>query len=67
VTDSNSYLKPYEQRDHSWNDNQYDVADEVAWLGNTKTLHADYLENLDPTAEYHLTGGRTGVAETDDE
>ena len=67
VTDSNSYLKPYEQRDHSWNDYQYDVADEVAWLGNTKTLHADYLENLDPTAEYHLTGGRTGVAETDDE
>ena len=63
VTNSSSYIKPYEVRDHSWSDNQYEAADEVAWLGNTNTLHADYLENLQPTAEYHLVGGRTGVAE----
>lgn len=67
VTDSSSYISPYDQRDHSWNDKQYDVADEEAWLENTKTLHADYLENLQPTAEYHLVGGRTGVPETEDE
>jgi len=35
-------------------------------LDNTKTLHADYLENLDPSAEYHLREGRTGVAAEDE-
>ena len=67
VKDSNSYISPYEQREHSWSDKQYDVADEEAWLGTTKTLNEDYLENLQPTAEYHLVGGRTGVPEEDDE
>jgi len=41
------------------------MSDEVKWLDTTKTLHSDYLENLLPTAEYHLQGGRTGEPEED--
>ena len=66
VADSASYLKPYEQRDHSWNDAEYNQSDEVKFLDNTKTLHADYLENLATAAEYHLREGRTGVAAEDE-
>ena len=66
VADSASYLKPYEQRDHSWNDAQYNQSDEVKFLDHTKTLNADYLENLAPAAEYHLREGRTGVAAADE-
>ena len=62
VVDSHSYISPYEQRDHSWNDKQYDVSDEVKYLDNTKELAADHLENLQPNAEHHLVDGRTGVA-----
>lgn len=61
VADSASYLKPYSQRDHSWNDAQYNQSDEVKFYDQTKTLNADYLENLAPAAEYHLREGRTGV------
>ena len=64
--DSHSYLKPYDQRDHAFSDAQYNQSDEVKFLDNTKTLHADYLENLDPSAEYHLREGRTGVAAEDE-
>jgi hypothetical protein len=46
VKDSHSYISPYSQRDHSWNDAQHDVSDEVKWVDNTKTLHADYVEQL---------------------
>ena len=66
VADSASYLKPYNQRDHSWNDAEYNQSDEVKFLDNTKTLNADYLENLAPAAEYHLREGRTGVAAEDE-
>ena len=61
VEDSHSYISPYEQRDHSWNDAQYNQSDEVKFLDKTKTLNADYLENLADDAEFHLDGGRTGV------
>ena len=64
--DSHSYISPYDQRDHSWSDKQYDVADEVKFFDNTKTLAADYLENTLPTAEYHLREGRAGVAAADE-
>merc|ERR1711990_314166 len=66
VADSHSYIKPYDQRDHSWNDAEYNQSDEVKFLDNTKTLDADYLENLAPAAEYHLREGRTGVAPEDE-
>ena len=66
VADSASYLKPYDQRDHSWNDAEYNQSDEVKFLDNTKTLSADYLENLAPAAEYHLREGRTGVDPADE-
>ena len=63
VEDSHSYISPYDQRDHSWNDAEYNQSDEVKFLDKTKTLNADYLENLADDAEYHLDGGRTGVPE----
>ena len=66
IADSASYLKPYDQRDHSWNDAEYNQSDEVKFLDNTKTLNADYLENLATAAEYHLREGRTGVAAEDE-
>ena len=66
VADSASYIKPYEQRDHSWNDAEYNQSDEVKFLDNTKTLNADYLENLATAAEYHLREGRTGVDPADE-
>ena len=66
VADSASYIKPYSQRDHSWNDAEYNQSDEVKFLDNTKTLNADYLENLATAAEYHLREGRTGVAAEDE-
>ena len=66
VADSASYIKPYDQRDHSWNDAEYNQSDEVKFLDNTKTLDADYLENLATAAEYHLREGRTGVAAEDE-
>ena len=66
IADSASYLKPYSQRDHSWNDAEYNQSDEVKFLDNTKTLSADYLENLATAAEYHLREGRTGVAAEDE-
>ena len=64
VKDSHSYISPYSQRDHSWNDAQHDASDEVKWVANTKTLHADYVDQLDPSAEHHLIDGRTGVQST---
>jgi hypothetical protein len=29
VRDSHSYILPYDQREHAWNDDQYDRSDEV--------------------------------------
>ena len=66
VADSHSYISPYDQRDHSWNDAQYNQSDEVKFFDNTKTLNADYLENTLTTAEYHLREGRAGVAAADE-
>ena len=66
VEDSHSYISPYDQRDHSWNDAQYNQSDEVKFLDKTSTLNADYLENLKPEAEYHLREGRTGVPAADE-
>jgi hypothetical protein len=61
VKDSHSYINPYTHSDHAWSQDQHDVSDEVQWVDGTKTLHADYIENLDPSAEHHLIDGRTGV------
>ena len=61
VKDSHSYIEPYNQRDHAFSHNQYDTSDEVQWVANTRTLHSDYVDQLDPSAEYHLKDGRTGV------
>jgi hypothetical protein len=61
VKDSHSYINPYTHSDHAWSNDQHDVSDEVKWVDHTKTLHADYIENLDPSAEHHLIDGRTGV------
>jgi len=66
VADSHSYISPYDQRDHSWNDAEYNQSDEVKYFDNTKTLAADYLENTLTTAEYHLREGRAGVHADDD-
>ena len=63
VADSHSYISPYDQRDHSWNDAEYNQSDEVKFLDKTKTLNEDYLENLADDSEYHLDGGRTGVVD----
>jgi hypothetical protein len=64
--DSHSYISPYEQRDHSWNDAQYNQSDELKFVDNTKTLNADYVEQLETTAEHHLREGRSGVAAEDE-
>ena len=67
VPDSHSYFKDSDldektrQRNDAWNDAQYNQSDEVKFLDKTKTLNADYLENLQPAAEYHLREGRTGT------
>ena len=66
VSDSHSYLNTHDQRVDAWNDAQYNQSDEVKFLDKTKTLNADYLENLDPASEYHLREGRTGVAAEDE-
>ena len=63
ASDSASYISPYDQRDHSWNDAEYNQSDEVKFLDKTKTLNEDYLENLADDAEMHLDGGRTGVVD----
>ena len=44
VKDSHSYISPYTQRDHAWNDAQHDVSDEVKWSKETNTTAADHLD-----------------------
>lgn len=48
VADSTSYISPYSQRDHAWNDDQHDQSDEVKWSGETNTTapnSLDWVEN----------------------
>jgi hypothetical protein len=44
VGDSASYITPYTQRDHAWNDAQYNQSNEVTWSGETNTTAADHLD-----------------------
>ena len=44
VGDSASYITPYTQRDHAWNDAQYNQSNEVKWSGETNTTAADHLD-----------------------
>ena len=44
VRDSSSYISPYEQRNHSWTDGQYNQSNEVTWSGETNTTAADHLD-----------------------
>ena len=44
VKDSHSYISPYTHSDHAWSHDQHDASDEVKWVDNTKTLHADYVD-----------------------
>ena len=44
VKDSKSYISPYSQRDHSWNDAQYNQSNEVTWSGETNTTAADHID-----------------------
>ena len=46
VKDSHSYISPYTQRDHAWNDAQHDVSDEVKWSKETNTTAADHIHWL---------------------
>jgi len=61
VKDSHSYISPYTHSDHAWSHDSHDASDETKWVENTKTLHADYVDQLHPNAEHHLKDGRTGV------
>ena len=48
VRDSASYITPYSQRDHAWNDAQHNQSDEVKWSGETNTTapnSLDWVEN----------------------
>ena len=33
---SHSYISPYEQRDHSWNEDEFDMSSEKKWDTETK-------------------------------
>jgi len=44
VRDSASYISPYEQRNHSWTDGQYNQSNEVTWSGETNATAADHLD-----------------------
>ena len=44
VRDSTSYISPYSQRDHAWNDAQYNQSNEVTWSGETNTTAADHID-----------------------
>ena len=48
VRDSASYISPYSQRDHAWNDAAHNQSDEVKWSGETNTTapnSLDWVEN----------------------
>jgi len=44
VSDSKSYISPYSQREHSWNDDQHDQSNEVTWSKETNTTAADHID-----------------------
>jgi hypothetical protein len=44
VKDSHSYISPYTQRDHSWNDAQHNQSNEVTWSKETNVTSADNLD-----------------------
>ena len=54
IADSASYIDPYNQRDHAWNDAQYDVSNETHWvLGSPRGSHLNVSRPL-----YHeIVGG----------
>ena len=37
--ESNSTITPYNTRDHAWNDNEFDMSDEVVWHNETREVH----------------------------
>ena len=44
VKDSKSYISPYSQRDHAWNEAEHDQSNEVTWSGETNTTAADHID-----------------------
>jgi len=44
VKDSKSYISPYSQRDHSWNDAQHDQSNEVTWSKETNTTAPNSID-----------------------
>jgi len=46
VEDSDSYIAPYSQRNHSWNDYQFDHSDEVTWSAHTNATAAGYTDHV---------------------
>ena len=61
IADSASYIDPYNQRDHAWNDAQYDVSNETHWvLGSPRGSHLNVSRPL-----YHeiVGGGNANTTE----
>jgi len=46
VSDSSSYISPYVQRNHSWNDWQFDQSDEVTWSAHTNATAGDHIDHV---------------------
>jgi len=46
VADSSSYITPYVQRNHSWNDWQFDQSDEVTWSAHTNATAGDHIDHV---------------------
>ena len=46
MADSSSYISPYVQRNHSWNDWQYDQSDEVTWSAHTNATAGDHIDHV---------------------
>lgn len=42
MKDSHSYVDPYNQRDHAWNETQHNHSNEVEWSRETNKTAADY-------------------------
>lgn len=42
MKDSHSYIDPYNQRDHAWNETQHNHSNEVEWSRETNKTAADY-------------------------
>ena len=44
MKDSHSYISPYTQRDHAFNDPQFDQSNEVSWSKETNVTAAGNLD-----------------------